>query len=173
MAHHSPERTPPTPRGLGTGVLGRHRRIARVLFWCVVAGFAARACVNACWAGLAGGGGSNHTAPDTVRAGEPATLQLDLFVTGNGARVAGQYTQIALYYRLLPRAPGAPADLTFRRAPEPRRVSVDERHETYTFTIPPYPAGTRGTIDYYFTALIKGGTPDPIPGMKPIRVEPP
>ena len=108
-----------------------------------------------------GGGGSVQTVPDVVHPGDTARLQLRLSVTGG--RIAGRYDDVALYYRLV----GA-AD--YERAQEPRPLAVDERHVTYEFTIPPYPAGTRGPIEYYFTAALDGH-PARIPAMKQIRIE--
>ncbi|HEU4452658.1 MAG TPA: hypothetical protein VFR81_06335 [Longimicrobium sp.] len=100
------------------------------------------------WGCGPGGGGTIQVAPETVRAGEAAMVQLELSVWGAGGDVRGRYTELAAFYRLV----GEPA---FREV-TPTLVSGDERSERYRIVIPPYPRGTRGEIEYYIDVKLDG-----------------
>jgi hypothetical protein len=146
--------------GQGADFVRPIRRRQRVrLPWLTAAGLLLYGCGRA----VAGGGGSTQTVPDSVLAGEPATVELHLSVIGNNAHIEGQYSNVALFHRLV----GAS---DFQRVDPSRHVAVDDRHETYVFTIPPAPAGSTGSIELYFTATLSGQTTR-IPGMKQIRIE--
>src|SRR5205807_1788890 len=104
-----------------------------------------------CWLarGLAGGGGSTQTAPDVVKTGEPATVKIDFSVWGAGASIKGQYTDVRFYYRLV----GEPSQKLLTAVPAPivftgGQSKFNGMYESYAFTIPPYPKGTRGEIEY-------------------------
>ncbi len=103
---------------------------------------------------LAGGGGSSLTVPDSVRVGDAATATLELSVWGGGGPVAGRYTDVRLYYRLV----GQPDYGVLQSSPVPKDYGgkFTGKYEVYTFTIPPYPTGTTGEIEYYYEAKLDG-----------------
>lgn len=108
-----------------------------------------------------GGGGSVQAAPDAVKAGEPAVVRLTLSVWGAGGAIKGRYTDISLHYRLA----GDEGSETLR----PKFVSREEKREVYEFTIPAYPKGTVGEIEYYFELKLDGHH-SRVNGMKKIKV---
>jgi len=108
-----------------------------------------------------GGGGSAQTAPDSVKAGEPAVIRLELSVWGAGGDIKGRYTDLAASYRLV-----GESDL---KRLSPRFISRDAKHEVYEFTIPGYPKPTTGKIEYYIELKLDG-YPSRIEGIKKIKV---
>lgn len=108
-----------------------------------------------------GGGGSEQAAPDEVKAGEPAVIQLTLSVWGAGGAIRGRYTDISLHYRLAGEGDFEPL--------RPKLISQEEKREVYEFTIPAYPAGTVGEIEYYLELKLDGHH-SRINGMKRIKV---
>ncbi|HEX9503219.1 MAG TPA: hypothetical protein VF974_02755 [Patescibacteria group bacterium] len=117
---------------------------------------------------LAGGGGSSQYAPDTVKTGQPAEIKLDLSVTSG--TISGRYNRVSLYYKLV----GDADNKSITNNPVPKIFSGDQskfngKYETYTFTIPPYPKGTKGEIEYYITLALDGHT-SKIDGIKRIKI---
>ena len=108
-----------------------------------------------------GGGGFNQTSPETVRAGEPAILTLEAYVWGAGGPIAGRCTQVAAFYRL--------TGSTEYQKVLPTLVSQNDKRELYRFTIPPFPAGTEGQIEFYFEVKLDGYL-NHINGLKKITI---
>ncbi len=118
------------------------------------------ACVGSLLGCENGGGGSTQVAPDSVRAGEPATIDLELSVWGGAGKIDGRYSDVAARYRLVGDSNYTTAAAT--HAPK------DSTHETYRFVVPPYPAGGK-EIEYYIDLKLDGH-PSRIPGIKKIRI---
>jgi len=98
--------------------------------------------VQAGCAGVAGGGGTTQTAPDTTKSGEPTQIKLELTVWGSGGPIKSRYTDVLGYYRL--------AGEQNYKSTVPKLESQTEDREVYNFTIPAYAKGTTGEIEYYF-----------------------
>lgn len=105
---------------------------------------------------LAGGGGSEQYPPDEAKTGEPAVIKFYVEVWGGGGPINGRYTDLALHYRLtgendykavLPQPATLPANYT---------TNPNLQWEAYQFTIPPYPQGTTGQIEYYIDLKLDG-----------------
>lgn len=125
------------------------KRIASILFFCLLL------------IGCAGGGGSIQVAPDIINSGEPVVIELELSVWGSGGAINGRYADILGYYRLI----GG----NEYKSLQPKLVSKEKQKEVYKFTIPPYPKGTTGEIEYYFELKLDG-QPNRIDGMKKIKI---
>jgi hypothetical protein len=113
--------------------------------------------------GCAGGGGITQVAPDTVKAGDPATITLEVAVWGSGGNIKGRYTDVVTYYR---RA-GEPE----YRTATPTVVSQDAKHQNYQVVVPAYPIGTSGEVEYYIELKLDG-QPSRIAGLKKIKIVP-
>lgn len=113
---------------------------------------------------IPGPGGATQDAPDAVRAGEPATVRLELWITEPNRSIKHRYEDVRLRYRLR-------SETSFKQAPTPEPTIVARDHEWYDFTIPPFPAGTRGEIEYYILFTFDGHPNPPMEGIKHIRVE--
>jgi hypothetical protein len=106
---------------------------------------------------LPGAGASEQIVPDTTRAGEPAVVTIVFSVWGSGGPVKGRYKDIVFYYRLV-------GETNYKSLqPEPVALPTgydypDNRdtHETYRVTIPAYPKGTTGDIEFYFEKNFDG-----------------
>lgn len=122
---------------------------------------------------LGGGGGVNHVIPDRVMAGEPAIFSVVLTTWGGGGAIAGRYTNISLGYRLV----GEDTYTTL----QPKHVVLPKnyqeaitrdrtnQYEAYDFTVPPYPLGTTGEIEYYLDTTLDGHL-NHQEGIKKVRV---
>lgn len=111
--------------------------------------------------GVAGGGGSIQTAPDTTKSGEPTVIKLELTVWGSGGPIKGRYTDMLGYYRLS-------GEQRYKSiAPNLESQSVDR--EVYNLAIPAYAKGTIGEIEYYFE-LKFDSQPQRISGKKKIKL---
>lgn len=134
--------------------------------WNAAVGLLAACCVGsfACVAsgGVAGGGGSTQTAPDSMQSGQPVVVKLELTVWGSGGDIKGRYTDIALRYRLATDAQG-------HAAVKPTLISADATHENYEFVIPAFAAGTVGDLEYYIELKLDGH-PSRIEGIKKIKI---
>ena len=97
---------------------------------------------------VAGGGGSNQTAPDMIKAGEPAIIRLELSVWGSGGTIENRYTDIKGYYKL--------SSEESYKIISPKLISQNKKSEEYEFKIPAYPQGTSGKIEYYFEMKLDG-----------------
>lgn len=114
-------------------------------------------CFSAASCDVAGGGGSNQQAPDSVKHNEPAKIKLELSAQGS---VKGRYTDVVCYYRVV----GNNDYQQVRTEP----VAKDKTHETYEFIIPP--VGRTGEIEYYFELKLDGHA-SRVNGIKKIKVE--
>jgi hypothetical protein len=110
-----------------------------------------------------GGGGSTQIAPDVVNAGEPTVIKLELTVWGAGGSIKGRYTDVYLHYRLV-------GETTYKKV-QPKLVSQYETQEIYDLTIPSYPKGTSGEIEFYFELKLDGHV-NQIEGLKKIKLRP-
>jgi hypothetical protein len=121
--------------------------------------------------GLAGGGGSEQYAPDNVSTGQPAIIQLIVSTWGSGGPIKGRYTGISLSYKL--------ASETDYKTLQPEAIPLPDNYqkvetaikqwEAYQFTIPPYPQGKSGQIQYYIDLKLDGQA-NRINGAKQIQV---
>lgn len=113
-------------------------------------------------------------APDAVQAGEPADITLFVTATGGGGNIQGRFTKLSLHYRLV----GEKA----YRSLQPQSITLPDnlktvqsktfQSEAYKFTIPAYPKGTTGEIEYY-TEMTFDGYRSRQEGVKKIKVEDP
>ena len=111
--------------------------------------------------GQAGGGGCTQDAPDSVRAGEPAVIELECAVWGSHSGVKGRFSNVVVSYRLVGEGEYRPLS--------PRVVSQEKNREVYEAVIPAYPKGTRGEIEYYIDLKLDNQTTR-INGYKKIRI---
>lgn len=121
--------------------------------------------------GSIGGGGMQQYAPDTVQAGEPADITIIATATGGGGNIQGRFTNLSLHYRLV-------GENTYK-AIQPQQIDLPDnfktvqsktfQSETYKFTIPPYPKGTTGEIEYY-TEMTFDGYQSHQDGVKKIKI---
>ncbi len=120
---------------------------------------------------VAGGGGSELIAPDTIKTGEPTDIQLIVTATGGGP-LKGRYTNISFGYKL-------DSEKTYHvLQPHPIPLpdnfkavqSKSSQSEAYEFTIPPYPKGTVGEIEYYDEMIFDGYPQNRNKGNKKITV---
>jgi hypothetical protein len=108
-----------------------------------------------------GGGGSQQTLPEVIRAGEPAVIQYDL-MAHDLPWSRGRFRDVTLFYRLV-------GDSVYRSVRPSSRKRVDRAREAYEFRIPAYPSGTEGEVELYFTNTFDGH-PNRTPGWKKIPV---
>ncbi len=118
-----------------------------------------------------GGGGSEEIAPDTVQAGEPADITIIVTATGGGGKIQGRFTDLSLHYRLV-------GENTYKSI-QPQSIVLPDNFKTvqsktfqseaYKFTIPPYPKGTTGEIEYY-TEMTFDGYQSHQDGVKKIKI---
>jgi hypothetical protein len=113
-----------------------------------IAAFGGLCLLGALLAFTPGGGGSTQVAPDAIKVETPATIQLELSVWGKGGPIKGRYTEISLHYRLV-------GENTYTTV-KPKLVFQGREREIYEFTIPPYPRGASGEIEYYFDLKLDG-----------------
>lgn len=121
--------------------------------------------------GSIGGGGIQQYAPDTVQAGEPADITLIATATGGGGNIQGRFTNLTLHYRLV----GENA----YKSIQPQSIALPDNFKTvqsktfqseaYKFTIPAYPKGTVGEIEYY-TEMTFDDYPSKTDGVKKIKL---
>lgn len=107
------------------------------------------------WIGnnFAGGGGVTQEVPDMVMAGTPITFYLYPSIWGKGAKkIEKIYPSATVYYRLVGEeqyrvVPGKSIPL-----PENYRSAVSDtlNWKAFEFSLPAYPLGTTGEIEYYF-----------------------
>lgn len=117
-----------------------------------------------------GGGGSDQTAPDSIKTGEPAPVKINFSVWGSGGPIKGRYTEVILYYRLV----GEATYKALRSDPVPviftgDQQKFDGKYESYIFTIPPYPKGTNGEIEFYYEMKLDGYF-NHVDGLKKIKI---
>jgi len=130
------------------------------------------------WGGLVywigsgiGGGGHELTVPDTIKTGEPTDIQLIITATGGGGSIKGRFTNISFSYRLV-------GEKTYKTL-QPQPITLPDnfkavqsksfQSEANKFTIPPYPKGTIGEIEYY-NEMTFDGYPSKTEGNKKIKV---
>lgn len=109
---------------------------------------------------VAGGGGTIQTAPDSIKAGEAATIKFEVSIPGSQQNINGRYTDIVMHYNL------TEFDSNFT---QPKLISQTKDKEIYEFTIPPYPVGTQGEISYYIELKLDGDS-NRVEGYKKIKV---
>lgn len=107
---------------------------------------------------LAGGGASEQIAPDTIQTGESTDITFVVTATGGGGKIGGRFKDISLHYKL--------AGETIYKNIQPQQIDLPDNFETaqsktfqseaYKFTIPPYPKGTTGEIEYYIEMTFDG-----------------
>ncbi len=121
---------------------------------------------------MAGGGGSEQFAPETVRVGSPAVINLVVNTWGGSSSIKGRYTNLSLHYKLTgendyktvqPKQGILPANYTNKDLPKTLQ------YEAYEFAVPPYSKGTIGEIEYYIE-LTFDGYPSRQEGIKKIKL---
>lgn len=118
-----------------------------------------------------GGGGHELNVPDTIKTAESTDIELIVTATGGGGPIKGRFTNISFHYRLV-------GENTYKIL-QPQPVTLPDnfknvqsksfQSEAYKFTIPPYPKGTTGEIEYY-TEITFDGYPSKTDGNKKIKV---
>lgn len=112
------------------------------------------------WAGgVAGGGGSEHIVPDTAKTGEPITVGLILNTWGKHTKpISERYTNISLYYRLAGKSDYKSLQSKLVDLPANYKIAISDtaQYEKFEFTIPSYPKGTTGEIEYYVDMTFDG-----------------
>lgn len=99
--------------------------------------------------GCAGGGGSNHTPPQSIHAGQPTTLTMELTSWGAGfGKLSKRYTEIQCHYRM---AGAAPYDVV----PMTPTAETKERL-TVQGVIPALTAKPGDKLEYYFDMKFDG-----------------
>jgi len=122
--------------------------------------------------GFASGGGSSHIVPDTAKNGEPLTIGLLLNTWGKHSKpISKRYTDISLYYRLVGENEYKLLQSTLVDLPDNLKgfESVTSQYAKYEFTIPAYPKGTIGEIEYYVN-LVFDGHSNHAEGIKKIKL---
>ncbi len=105
-----------------------------------------------------GGGGSELKAPDTIKTGEPTDIELIVTALGGGGPIKGRFTDISFHYKL--------TDERNYKTLQPQPVALPDnlkavqsksfQSEAYRFTIPAYPKGTVGEIEFYTEKTFDG-----------------
>jgi hypothetical protein len=106
-----------------------------------------------------GGGGSDQVLPSVIEPGRPAEIRLELSVWGEGGSIKGRYSNIELHYRIV-------GDVDYKQL-YPQLLSSTSDREVYIFTLPPFPAGTTGYVEFYFELKLNG-VQNHIPGVRKI-----
>ena len=113
-----------------------------------------------------GAGGMDVIAPDYVKAGDPVAIKVVFSVTAG--KINGRYKNIFLHYRLLgennyKKIQPVMTDLPDNYKEWEAKTKNKGIREAYEFTIPPYPVGTAGEIEYWVEAHLDGyGLPSQI-----------
>jgi hypothetical protein len=130
------------------------------------------------WFGLAywvgsniGGGSQRLNVSDTIKTGEPTDIESIVTATGGGGPIKGRFTNMSFHYRLV-------GENSYRIL-QPQPIALPDnfkavqsksfQSEAYKFTIPPYPIGTIGEIEYY-TEMTFDGYSSKTDGIKKIKV---
>ena len=124
------------------------------------------------WIGSNLGGGSQRlNVPDTIKTGESTDIESIVTATGGGGPIKGRFTGISFSYRLM-------GENSYKTL-QPRPIVLSDnfkavqaksfQSEAYKFTIPPYPIGTAGEIEYY-TEMTFDGHHSKTDGDKKIKV---
>lgn len=121
--------------------------------------------------GNLGGGGYELNVPDTIKTGESTDIELIVTATGGGGPIKGRVTNISFHYRLV-------GENTYKIL-QPQSIALPDnfkavqsksfQSEAYKFTIPPYPKGTTGEVEYY-TEMTFDGYSSKTDGNKKIKV---
>ncbi len=113
---------------------------------------------------------TNEYPPDSVRATEAIPFRFEVWTWGTGHGQASRVKDISLDYRLVGEDRFATVKPVLVSRMAPQNSLPNNEVFTYVFTIPAYPAGTRGEIEY-FTNLTLDGVPNHHPGTKKIKIE--
>lgn len=124
----------------------------RPLLWFVV--FSVTALLSCSFGGS--GGGANHHVPDSVRSGDPIVITIDLMGWGTRGSVTKRFTDISLYYRLVGESQFKQGPLSSVSEPKPLANLTNGQLVACEFRIPPYPAGTKGQLEYYVDLKLDG-----------------
>lgn len=103
--------------------------------------------------GFAGGGGVSQEVPDTVMVGEPIIFYLYPSIWGKGAKkIEKIYPGATVYYRLIGEEQYRAVSGKSVPLPENYRAAVSDtlNWRAFEFSLPAYPLGTTGEIEYYF-----------------------
>ncbi len=117
--------------------------------------------------GNEGGGGVTQEVPDTVMTGTPITFYLYPSLWGRGVRkIEEVYPGATVYYRLVGEVQYQTVAGKSIPLPENYRAAVSDtlNWRAFEFSLPAYPLGTTGEIEYYFE--VKNPTNPNYPGGK-------
>jgi hypothetical protein len=123
--------------------------------------------LNCCVGGS--GCGTTEYPPDSAHIGEAIPIRFEVSTWGGGHQ-AKRVNNISLEYRLVGEEKLAIVMPVLLSTKAPRNSVPNNEVFTYVFTIPAYPAGTRGEIEY-FIHLSLDGFPNHHQGTKKIRIE--
>ena len=98
---------------------------------------------------VAGGGGSCHRPPDSIRAGEPTSLQLEMHAY-NVAKmpITKRFTEVTLHYRLS-------NDKTYSSI-SMKLIGNSSKSVTYEACLPPIAPSEHEYVEYYFDFYFDG-----------------
>ena len=104
--------------------------------------FAFASCIEA------GGGGAVHHPPSAIKRGVPTPLELELSAVNPHGSISHRMTSITCHYRLS----GSSSFTSLSMTP----ADVDSRHLIARCSLPPFPANTQGSVEYYFDFYFDG-----------------
>ena len=111
-------------------------------------------------------------APNTIKTGEPTDIDLIISGTGGDATINTHITKLLLYYRLVGEDTYTIIQSQASSLPDNYKAVQSKifLSNAYKFTIPPYPKGTSGEMQYYILMTIDNNTPTKIDLNKNIEV---
>lgn len=111
-------------------------------------------------ANLGGGGGATHSVPDVATTTMPTQIMVVLTTWGGGGSISGRYTDTSLHYRLVGEDIYNKVDPVSAPLPDNYKEAMardkSNQYEALSFTIPAYPKGTKGEVEYYVDTTLDG-----------------
>ena len=109
---------------------------------------------------LGGGGGATHSVPDIATTTKPIQIMVILTTWGGGGSISGRYKDTSLYYRLVGEDIYNKVNSVPTPLPENYKAAMERdknnQYEAILFTIPAYPKGTKGEVEYYVDTILDG-----------------
>lgn len=110
------------------------------------------------------GASNKQTVPDSIKSGEPASIELEFRTHGDCSPAAAIVNDVACYYRLAGEEAYKVIPLT------PTIIQDQGNHMSYRFNIPAYLSGVKGEIEYYIE-MKERDMKKRIEGIKKIKIE--
>ena len=110
---------------------------------------------------LVGGGGLNIQLPEEIVSGETTNFLVVASVWGGGGSIEGRYTDLSLGYRLNSDGEYSVLFPELAELPDNYKRAMTEpggknQYEAYSFTIPAFPSGISGQLEYYIDSTLDG-----------------